>query len=337
MMSRTVSMMLLVFAISLGGCDGKPENTDQTDEQGDSSTSDSAPKKNRGTIGYSALTTTNPFFVIIGDAMEKEAKKHGYDMIRVSGERDVNKQADQINEFITKQVAAIVINPCDSKSIGPAIKRANDAGIPVFTNDIKYDGDLGEVVCHVATDNHQGGKLAGQAMVKAIGEAGGKVAILSFPQVESCQLRVKGFNEIIAEHNELPDSKKIEVVATVDGGGLRDEGFNAAKDAIEANPDLAAIFAINDPSALGAYAALEDAGKVDQVVIIGFDGEHDGKVAILEGKILCDPVQFPAKMGLITVGSIINYFDGEEVQPEILIPSKLYYKQDALSDPELKK
>lgn len=349
MMSRFASLVLLMFAVTLGGCDGNPNNPGKADKknqaaqsgdsnkQSDSSKQDSVPKKHRGTIGYSALTTTNPFFVIIGDAMEEEAKRHGYDMIRVSGERDVNKQADQINEFITKEVAAIVINPCDSKSIGPAIKRANDAGIPVFTNDIKYDGDLGKVVCHVATDNLQGGKLAGQAMVKAIGEAGGKVAILSFPQVESCQLRVKGFNEVVNQHNNQPDSKKIDVVATIDGGGLRDEGFTAAKDAIQANPDLAAIFAINDPSALGAYAALEDAGKVDQVVIVGFDGEYDGKVAIRDGKILCDPVQFPDKMGRITVESIINYFDGEEVKPEILIPSKLYYKKDALTDPELAK
>ncbi|MCG8585219.1 MAG: substrate-binding domain-containing protein, partial [Pirellulales bacterium] len=277
----------------------------------------------------------NPFFVIIGDTMEEEAKKHGYDMIRMSGEKDVNKQAGQIDEFITKGVAAIVINPCDSKSIGAAIKRANDAGIPVFTNDIKYDGDLGKVITHVATDNYQGGRLAGEAMVKAIGGTGGKVGILHFPQVESCQLRVKGFNEVIDAHNESATDNKIKVVATLDGGGLRDEGFVAAQEIIQGNKDLRAFFAINDPSALGAYAALEDAGKVDQVLIVGFDGELAGKKAILEGKILCDPVQFPRQIGKKTIESIVKHFDGEEVEAEILIPSALYYKADAEKDPEL--
>jgi ribose transport system substrate-binding protein len=226
----------------------------------------------QGHIGFSALT--NPFFKVIADSMRAEAKGHGYDVLVVSAERDVKKQADQIDDFIVKGVSAIVLNPCDSQSIGPAIKRANEAGIPVFTNDIKYDGDKGTVICHVATDNYQGGKLAGKAMVDHLGEAGGKVAILHFPQVESCQLRVKGFKEVVDAHNSKKDSAKIQVVATLDGGGVRDEGFAAGKDVVEAHPDLAAIFAINDPSALGARAALEAAGKADQVTIIAFDVQY---------------------------------------------------------------
>ncbi len=301
----------------------------------DASSKDAAPRtiKKKGTIGFSALTLTNPFFKVIADNMKAEAAKYGYEVIVVSGERDAKKQADQIDDFIVKGVSAIVLNPCDSKSIGTAIKKANDAGIPVFTNDIKYDGDVGKVVCHVATDNYQGGKLAGQAMVKLIGESGGKVGILHFPQAESCQLRVKGFTEVIDEHNKT--GAKIDIVSTLDGGGVRDEGFKAAKDIIEAHSDLAAIFAINDPSALGAYAALESAGKADQVKIIAFDGQKIGKQAILEGKIVCDPIQFPDLMGKKTIEMIIKYFDGDDVPAELLIPSKLYYKEDAEKDPEL--
>jgi ribose transport system substrate-binding protein len=298
----------------------------------DRSATEEAP---RGTIGFSALTLTNPFFKTIAETMRAEAAKHGYELIVVSGERDVKKQADQIKEFIVKGVDAIVLNPCDSQSIGPAIVAANEAGIPVFTNDIKYDGDEGEVVCHIATDNYQGGKLAGEAMVELLKDSGGKVAILHFPQAESCQLRVQGFNEVIDAHNAETSGNRIEVVATLDGGGVRDEGFNAAKDVVEAHPDLAALFAINDPSALGARAALEAAGKADQVTIIGFDGQLIGKQAILDGLILCDPVQFPDRIGKTTVEQIIKYFNGDEVPEEILIPSELYYQADAEQDPEL--
>jgi ribose transport system substrate-binding protein len=288
------------------------------------------------TIGFSALTLTNPFFKVIADAMTAEAAKHGYEVVVVTGERDVKKQADQVNEFIVRGVDAIVLNPCDSQSIGPAIEKANQAGIPVFTNDIKYDGKQGKVVCHVATDNYQGGKLAGDAMVKLLGESGGKVAILHFPQAESCQLRVKGFNEVVAAHNTQPDAAQIVVATTLDGGAVRDEGFTAAKDALEAHPDLAAIFAINDPSALGAWAALDAAGKTDQVKIIAFDGQLIGKQAILEGKIVCDPIQFPERIGRVTIEQIVKHFAGEQVPAEILIPSELYYKADAEKDPELK-
>lgn len=188
---------------------------------------------------------------------------------------------------------------------------------------------------HVATDNYQGGRLAGEAMVKLIGDSGGKVAILHFPQAESCQLRVKGFREIVDAHNAKDGAAQIEIVAVLDGGGVRDEGFKAAKDTIEANPDLAALFAINDPSALGARAALEAAGKADQVRIIAFDGQKIGKQAILEGKIVCDPVQFPDRIGRTTVEQIVRYFDGDDVPEEILIPSELYYQEDAQNDPEL--
>ncbi|MCA9245706.1 MAG: substrate-binding domain-containing protein [Planctomycetales bacterium] len=303
----------------------------------DSPSNASTPEAKRGTIGFSALTLTNPFFQVIADNMTQEAAQHGYDVLVVSGDLDVKRQADQIDDFIVKGVAAIVLNPCDSRSIGPAIKKANAAGIPVFTNDIKYDGGEGKVVCHIATDNYQGGKLAGKAMVDLLGEAGGQVAILHFPQAESCQLRVQGFLEVIDKHNDESSDAKIEIVATLDGSGLRDKGETAAKDAIESNPDLAAIFAINDPSALGAYAALKAAGKEDQVTLIAFDGQPMGKEAILEGKILCDPVQFPDKIGKKTIEMIVKHFAGEAV-PEIeLIPSALYYKKDAETDPELAK
>lgn len=325
------AVMLLVFTLALAGCGADNSNENAKSDSGNQPKDE---KKNNVTIGYSALTLTNPFFKVIADTMKAEGAKHGYELIVVSGERDVKKQADQINEFIVKGVDVIVLNPCDSKSIGPAIQKANEAGIPVFTNDLAYDGDAGEVVCHVATDNYQGGKLAGQAMVKLLGESGGKVAILHFPQAESCQLRVKGFREVLDAHNAKSDNK-IEIVSTLDGGGARDEGFKAAKDSIEANPDLAAIFAINDPSALGAYAALEAAGKTDQVTIIGFDGQLIGKQAIREGKILCDPIQFPDRIGRVTIEQIVKYFNGDDVKREILIPSELYYKEDALNDPEL--
>jgi len=322
---------------------GPPQRPQQQAEQGPGAPSSavgigqSSPSSSetRGVIGYSALTLTNPFFKIIGETMEQEAAKHGYQLLTVSGERDVKRQADQINEFIVKGVDAIVLNPCDSKSIGPAIAKANEAGIPVFTNDLKYDGSQGKVVSHIATDNYQGGKLAGEAMVRLLEDRGGKVAILHFPQAESCQLRVKGFLEMIEAHHRIPGSSTIEIVATLDGGGVRDEGFRAAKDVIEAHPTLAAIFAINDPSALGARSALEGAGKEDQVTIIGFDGQRIGKEAIRDGKILCDPIQFPDRIGRVTVEQILKHFAGEPVEAEILIPSALYTRADALKDPEL--
>ena len=174
-------------------------------------------------------------------------------------------------------------------------------------------------------------------MVKLLGESGGEVMIVHKPDASSCLLRVQGFTEVVDAHNAKDGAAQIEVVTTLDGRGSRDQGYAVTKDAIVAHPELSAIFAINDPSALGAYSALEEAGKTEQVTIIGFDGEKDGKEAILEGKILCDPIQFPDQMGRQTIDLIMKYFDGEELPQEILIESSLYYKEDAEKDPVLQK
>ena len=291
--------------------------------------------KAKGTIGVSLLTLDNPFFKVIGDNITAEGKKRGYETIVVSGDKDVAKQGNQIKDFIVKKVSAIVLSPCDSKSIIPVIQEANAAGIPVFTVDIPCNEPGVKIVTQIATDNYGGGKEGAQAMIEALGEAGGKIAVLHFKQAESCQLRVKGFTEVINAHNAAGKGK-IEIVTELESDGAKDVGYKAAEDALQAHADLRGIFAINDPAALGARAALEKAGKTQQVIIVGFDGQPEGKQAIKDGKIYADPIQFPDKMGVQIVDAIIRHSKGETLPPQMLIPTSLYRKADALKDPELK-
>ena len=329
--SRSCFCVCSLLVLFTAGCAESKNGSPETGNDAKAATA------SKGTIGFSALTLTNPFFKTIAESLTEEAAKHGYEVVVVSGDQDVKKQSDQIDDFIIKGVKAIVLNPCDSRSIGQAIKKANDAGIPVFTNDIKYDGDEGVVECHIATDNLQGGRLAGEAMVKLLGASGGKVLIVDYPDVESCQLRTKGFHEIVDAHNAKDGAAQIEVVATLNGKGARDAGYAVTKDAIVGNGDLSAVFAINDPSALGAWTALKQADKVGQITIIGFDGQLEGKQAILEGKIYADPIQFPKQMGQVSVRNIMAYLDGKEFEQTTLIPTKIYKKADAENDPELQR
>lgn len=290
----------------------------------------------RPVIGLSVLTLTNPFFQEIADNLQKEAAKHGYDVVVVSGEFDAAQQQNQVKDFIVRKAAAIVLCPCDSKAVGPVIQEANDAGIAVFTCDIACLAPEAKfVVTHVATDNYAGGRQAAHAVLEALGEAGGKIAILDYRAAESCLLRVAGFKEVIEAHNR-GGGVAVNIVAELPCGGVKDQGYKAAEDLVQAHPDLAGIFAINDPSALGARAALEKADKDDQVKIVGFDGQPEGKLAIKEGKIYADPVQYPDRIGRETARVIAHYFDGEKVPAQILIPTGLYRRADALRDAELK-
>ena len=317
-MKKTILSFLTLTLAFLTGCD-KPT---------------AAPQASKGTIGVSLLTLDNPFFKVIGDNITAEGKKRGYDSVVVSGDKDVAKQSNQIKDFIVKKVSAIVLSPCDSKSIIPVIQEANAAGIPVFTVDIPCNEPGVKIVTQVATDNFNGGREAGTGMIEALGEAGGKIAVLDFKQAESCILRVRGFREIIDAHN-ASGKAKVEIVSELDGGGAKDIGFKATEDVLQAQADLRGIFAINDPSALGARAALEKAGKT-QIVIIGFDGQPEGKQAIKDGKIYADPIQFPDKMGVQIVDAIVRHSKGETLPAQMLIPTSLYRKADAMKDPELK-
>ncbi len=306
------------------------------DNNDEAASADSEKPGSKGFIGATCLTLSNPFFKTIQDAMEDEAAKHGYSVQYLSGDFDVAKQRNQVKDFIVRDAAAIAINPCDSKAIGAAIQEANTAGIPVFTFDIKCQDPAAEVVSHIGTNNFQGGQLAAQAMIEVLGpETGGQVLVLDFRAVESCIERVRGFKDVIEKHNAAHPEGKIDIVAELPGDGQKDKGMKATEDALQAHPGIGGIFAINDPSGLGAVAALERAGKQDEITVIAFDGQLEGKQAIKEGKIYADPIQFPEKIGRQTVQAIIDHLNGNPVPPDQPIDSALYYQADAEKDPEL--
>jgi ribose transport system substrate-binding protein len=321
--------VLVVGALASGAaCDKSPESETSGAGAGKSSA------KSKGLLCLSVLTLDNPFFKVIGDTLAAEGKKQGFDVLVVSGQQNVATQQSQVKDFIVRKAAAIILSPCDSKAIGPVIQEANDAKIPVFTIDIASQAQGAKVVCHIATDNLGGGREAARAMIEALGESGGDVAVLDYKSVESCLLRVQGFKEIVAEHNKTA-TQPIRIVTELPCEGDKDRGYRSTLDAMSAHPNIAGIFAINDPAALGARAALEKLGKADGVRIIGFDGFKEGKQAIKDGKIWADPIQFPDEMARQTLAAIVKYFDGEPVPPQILIPTKLYRKADGEKDPEL--
>jgi len=260
------------------------------------------------TIGVSLLTRAHVFYRDLEDGLLAGAAEHDYELFISAAEWDAGRQIAQLEDFITREVDAIIVSPVDSSGVGAGIRAANEAGIPVFTADIASFG--GEVVSHIASDNIAGGRLAGEYLVKLLGGEG-KVAIINQPIVTSTLDRVQGFREIVEAY------PGIEIVADVDGHGLRDRALQAASDVLQANPELDGIFAINDDSALGTLDAVEDFGR-DNVVIIGYDATPPARDAILkDGALKADVVQYPFEIGRMTVVTIADFFAGNEV-PEVV-------------------
>ena len=283
----------------------------------------------KGKIGMTCLDLTNPFFKLIANVMQLEAAKYGYELIALSGNQDPARQNNQLSDFVAQGYDAIFLNPVDSKSAGEGVKKAYNAGIPVFTFDIQVtDNDAKElIISHIGSDNYQGGRLAGESMMKATGGKG-KIAILSFPEITSCKFRVNGFRDILKENNS-----RLQIVTELSARGNRNDGFSVTNDILQTHPDIAGIFAINDPSALGAFAAIQIARKVEQITIVGFDASPSGKQAVFEKKIYDSPQQFPRKMATGTVEAFIAYLEGREVSKNNFIDCKHYYYNDSIKDP----
>jgi ribose transport system substrate-binding protein len=283
----------------------------------------------KGKIGMTCMDLTNPFFKLIANVMQGEAAKYGYELVALSGDLDPARQNNQLADFVAQGYDAIFLNPVDSQSAGEGVKKAYEAGIPVFTFDVQVTHEEAKdmVISHIGSDNYQGGQLAGESMMKVTGDQG-KIAIVTLPEITSCILRRDGFMDYLQQHNS-----KLEVVTELSGKGKRDDGYAVATDILQAHPDLVGIFAVNDPSGLGAQAAVTKAGKQDQVTIIAFDASPAGKQAVYEKKLYDSPQQFPRRMAIGTVEAFIKYLDGEDVEKKIFIPCAHYYYEDAVEDP----
>ena len=265
-------------------------------------------KADRKIIGVSLLTKEHVFYRDLERGLREAARKNGFELIINSGDWDLAKHQAQIENYIVQKVDAIIVCPVDSKGIGPAIQKANAAGIPVFTADIKAEG--GRIVSQIASDNVAGGRLAAQYLSKLLGGKG-EVAIIDQPITQSVIDRVRGFME------ELSKFPEIRVVARPSGDGVRDKAMKAAEDLLQGFPNLAGVFGINDDSALGALAAVEAAGKKG-IVIVGYDGIPEARQAILRGSALkADVVQYPLEIGSVTIETIARYLAGESVPADI--------------------
>jgi len=263
------------------------------------------------TIGVTLLTMQHQFYQDLRSGLAEEARKHGYQVLISTAEFDPARQANQIDEFIVQRVDALVVCPCDSRSVGASIVAANEAKIPVFTADIASTAPIGKVTAHIASDNIQGGREAAKLLVKAL-NGSGKVAILSHPEVASVTDRVNGFKEEIAKH------EGIEIVAELSAQGKRDMAVRVMEDMLQSHPDLGGVFGINDDSALGALAAIEAAGKLESVKIVGYDATPEARSRIQAGAVYGDVIQNPKLIGELTVRAIHDHFEGKT--PPTVIP-----------------
>jgi ribose transport system substrate-binding protein len=269
-------------------------------------------------IGLSISTLNNPFFVTLRNGAQDAAKKEGAELIVADAQNDAATQQDDVQNFVTQQVDAILVNPVDSESVVPAVEAANQADIPVIALDRGASG--GEIATLIASDNVEGGRIAGRELIRLVGS--GPVAQLEgIPGATPTRDRGQGFEEVINGQDA------VELVASQTANFDRAEGLNVTENILQSNPEIKGIFAQNDEMALGAVRALGNRAGTD-VKIVGFDAIEDALNAIQDGKMNATVAQQPDRIGSLGVENAIKVIDGESVPKNIPVEVKLVTKEN---------
>ena len=221
---------------------------------------------NEYVIGFSQANFKEPYREHVNHELERLVKNYPqFKIVIADGQASVNTQVSQVENFLTQQVDILFISPFESAPLTPAVTRVHKAGIPVIELDRKTLGE--DYTAFVGGDNHAIAKAAGEYAAKTLLPEGGEVAILEgLPSSSPAIERLEGFKEGIA------GNPKLNVVAVQPVDWMQDKAVTVFSAMLQAHPDIKLVYTSNDLAAAGAYIAAKQAGKLDQVKIIGTDG-----------------------------------------------------------------
>ena len=265
-------------------------------------------------FGATYMTMNNPFYEIIDDEIRSVLESRGDILITRDPALSVDKQIAQIKEFTDAEVEAIFINPVDWKAVGPALSKAADQGIPIIVVDSDvYDKD--KVACTVVSDNYQAGVLCAKDLMSQM--TGGNILLLTHKGAKSGMDRIQGFRDTVAKEDSF------HILAEGECLGQLELAMPVTEALLKKYPQTNVVMCLNDPAAMGAMAALEDAGMTGKAAVYGVDGSPDGKSLIEEGIMTATAAQFPRRLGREAAESMYRVINGEKVEPVIKIPTEL--------------
>ncbi|TKT00901.1 substrate-binding domain-containing protein [Streptomyces lasalocidi] len=270
-------------------------------------------------VGLSLSTLNNPFFVQIRSGAQAEAKKRGVDLTVTDAQNDASQQANQLQNFTSSGLGAIIVNPVDSDAAGPSVRAADKAKIPVIAVDRGVN--KADVNALVASDNVAGGELAAKTVAEKLGGNGRIVILQGQAGTSAARERAEGFAKGLKAY------PGIQVVAQQPADFDRTKGLDVMSNLLQAHPDVQGVIAANDEMALGAIKALgTKAGKSVQVV--GFDGTPDGLKAVEQGTLYASVAQQPSQLGRIAVDNALRALDGKDVPATVKVPVKVVTKEN---------
>lgn len=300
MKKKVVSLILAgAMIFSLAACGSKETGGEEkTSGSGDA----------EYTIGFSVYDLSNEYFQYMLEGVEAGAEAKGVELETHDQKSDENELVTGCQNLIDKGVDALVVSPCKPEVMGNIVESAHAADIPVIILDIGDGGSDKDAI--VVSDMYGGGTIAGQYALDLLSEnavTGKEYAIIKCEESATYAIqRGQGFEAVM---DEAGYTKAAEITANSD----QTEGYNAMQDILASNPGVVAVFAENDNMALGAAAAIEEAGKAGEILVFGFDGNESAVQAIKDGTMAGTIAQQPVEIGKLGVELALQKIAGEDL------------------------
>lgn len=264
------------------------------------------------TIGVS-IPGAVEYFAAMQRGCDAAADELDVELVYVFAEWDAEKQLTHVENFISRGVDLIIIIPADAIGAIVAVEKAKEAGIPIMAlvNAVgldahsKYPG----LISYIGQDEAATGALCGQMALEKLGERGGNVLIIEGALGTPCQInRTRGFIDKIAEN---PQIKVIGIQAAL--GWDPEKAMRIMEDYLQTGVQIDFVFTHFDGMSLGALQAIEAAGKLGQIIVVGIDGSAAGLAAVREGKLYGDTWISPVEQGRVGVETAVKYLQGETI------------------------
>ncbi len=258
------------------------------------------------------MTMNNPYFEVINKEIIAGVEDNGDLIITRDSDLDPERQIRQIESMIKEKVDIIILNPVDWKEILPALKKARDSGIPVLIVDAEVY-DMEYVSGAIVSDNYQAGVMAARDLMKRRKEA--NILFMIQSNNKSAKDRIDGFKETLDQANW-----KYQIVDELECMGQLEIAQPLVEEVLEKTTDIDVVMALNDPSALGAMAALDQKDLLSKVLVYGVDGAPEAKAMISDGKMTATIAQSPTQTGKLAVEYLYDILNGKEVKEKTVLP-----------------
>lgn len=271
-------------------------------------------------VGFSFMSNQSFFKVMLKEIRQQVEGKFDGKLIVSNAKHNIAEQIVDIEEMVEDDIELLLFNAVDSQAAEVAVSLAGNAGIPVVCLDVDVEGSRD---IFIGSDNYQAGLICGRYVVKRL-HGKGKIVILNGNPVSSVRKRYNGFMDVINKYSD------IKIVDEQNGDGDLVKSLEVTENILQSSSEIDAIYAINDPSALGALKAVQSAGRENEMFIVGIDGSPDAIQAIINGTAMAaTAAQYPAKIGKLGVEYGLKLLEGKNVPDFLSVDVKLITEDNA--------